>query len=110
MSTHDFDSGTVDVDNNIQSEESLKNLQQKQPVHPAQVMMLAEKLNASPLAVAEMVHIADLSDQYSQLIALAEQGDETARIKAARLAAELMELVQHHNQRFGPLDLNRLHQ
>jgi hypothetical protein len=108
MSIHDFDSGSVDK--HTQDEEALKKLQEKQPVQPAQVMVMAEKLNASPLALAELLRIGDLSDQFQQLNTLAEQGDETARIKAEILGAELMELIQYHNQRFDPLDFSRLFQ
>ena len=73
-----------------------------EPLHPAQIFVMAQRSNISLKLAAEMAGVEDLRHQLDEVYLLAEQGDEAAQVLATTLIAEFRDLAMRHNHFLDP--------
>jgi hypothetical protein len=73
-----------------------KKTQMEQPVHPAQVMELAKRKNMPLSVTAELADTPNLIQKLNEAHALAEQGDEEARIVLEKLIIEFRARAENY--------------
>jgi hypothetical protein len=92
MSINNFDNQDKDP---VSSNDD-KNPQLNQPVHPAQVMEMAKRKNMPLSVAAELADTPNLIQQLNEAYALAEQGDEEARIVYESLIIEFRARAENY--------------
>jgi hypothetical protein len=90
MSINNFDDHSFSPDGkNAQDEKSIEKARLEKPLHPAQVMEMAKRWNMPLSLAAELADVPNLTSQIDEAHALAERGDEEARIVFTRLIIEM---------------------
>lgn len=82
---------------NNQDKKSIKKAQPEGALHPAQVMEMAKRLNMPLSVAAELADIPNLTRQLDEVSALAEQGNEEARVVAEILMVELRRRAENYH-------------
>jgi hypothetical protein len=82
---------------NNQDEKSIEKAPPEEALHPAQVMEMAKRLNMPLSVAAELADIPNLTRQLDEASALAEQGNEEARIEAEILMVELRRRAENYH-------------
>ena len=100
MSINNFDDQSCypnPSNKNTQEEKSIEKAQPAEPLHPDQVMEMAKRLNMPLSVAAELADIPNLTRQLDEVTALAEQGNEEARIVAEILMVELRRRAENYH-------------